>query len=234
VCVLCVCVAHHFHREKRFFSYFASRGGSRAVTSPLTKSTVLTGYCPGNSAGAHRIHITYTIPILCSLAAALFRYIVWIYQYIGTINSNELGWTRSADSTLMSNDIYFTIKTYYTETTTNIVNIYFILCYTGLKNNVYLIGYNLRIVYIEVELLFFSQNYLVVRYQLYIQAVRWILSWSYIREHILFLTIQSDSDEYVFIFRNTMMFILIDEYFLHTQVRVKQVHCVVRILYTYI
>jgi len=86
-------------------------------------------------------------------------------------------------------------------------------------------------------LLFFSLNYLVVRYQPYtavpIQAVRWILSWSYIREHILFLTIQSDSDEYVFIFRNTMMFISIDEYFLHTQVRVKQVHCVLRILYIY-
>jgi len=54
-----------------------------------------------------------------------------------------------------------------------------------------------------------------------------------IREHILLLTIQSDSDECVFIFRNTMMFISIDEYFLHTQVRVKQVHCVVRI-YIYI
>jgi len=30
-----------------------------------------------------------------------------------------------------------------------------------------------------------------------------------------------------------MMFISIDEYFLHTQVRVKQVHCVLRILYIY-
>lgn len=55
-----------------------------------------------------------------------------------------------------------------------------------------------------------------------------------IREHILLLTIQSDSDECVFIFRNTMMFISIDEYFLHTQVRVKQVHCVVRMYIYYI
>jgi len=78
-----VCAAHHFHREKRFFSYFVPVGGSRAVTSPLTKATVLTGYCPGNSAGAHYIHIMYRyLPILCSLAAALFRYIVWICQYI--------------------------------------------------------------------------------------------------------------------------------------------------------
>lgn len=77
----------------------------------------------------------------------------------------------------------------------------------------------------------FSRSVSTIQY-LHIHTVSCILSWSYIREHILLLTIQSDSDEYVFIFRNTMMFISIDEYFLHTQVRVKQVHCVVRYTYT--
>lgn len=53
--------AHHFHREKWFFLYFVPVGGSRALTSPLTKATVLTGYCPGNSARAHYILIMHYI-----------------------------------------------------------------------------------------------------------------------------------------------------------------------------
>lgn len=58
----CMCEhAHHFHREKWFFLYFVPVGGSRALTSPLTKATVLTGYCPGNSARAHYILIMHYI-----------------------------------------------------------------------------------------------------------------------------------------------------------------------------